>query len=122
MSVAQFKAMFKTVGWTDQNVTQLVTGEGISDFDELAKIDLARAVRICKVLRTGVGGNPGIAVTEKAKHNLFVCGLLAKQALWTSRTLDCNDIDIEDPYQFETALAQYKIEKDWDNAPGICCL
>ena len=105
MSVAQFKAMFKTVGWTDKNVTQLMTGEGIQDFDTLAKIDLVRAGRLCKVLRIGVGGNSGIAVTEKAKHNLFVYGVLAKNAIRTSRTLTCADIDIEDPYQFENALA-----------------
>ena len=46
-------------------------------------------------------------------------GLLAKQALCTSRTLECTDIDVADPYQFKGAIAQYEIEKEWDNAPGI---
>ena len=62
----EFRAMFISVGWTNTNVAALVQGEGINDFDELAKIDLAWAGRICKVPSTGVGCNPGIAVTEKA--------------------------------------------------------
>ena len=67
---AEFRAMFMTVGWTNTNVNALVQGEGINDFDELSKIDLPRAGRICKVLRTGTAGNQGLAVTERAEYHL----------------------------------------------------
>ena len=84
--------MFKTVVWTDQNVTQLVTGEDISDFDEFAKIDLARAGRSFKVLRTSIGGNPGIAVTEKP-NTIYLCVVSSPSkpsaclAPWSAMTL-----------------------------------
>ena len=117
--MADVIAMFITMGWTTQNAPMLVNDKGIDDFDELAKIDLRRATIICKVLRTGTGGNQGLAVSEKAEHHLSVSGLLSKQALCTSRTLEPADINVADPYQFKGAIAQYEIEKEWDNAPGI---
>ena len=117
--MADFIAMFVAMGWTNPGATSLVNDEGLDTFAEIAKLDKEWTSRICTVFRRGMGGNAGIAVTGKAEHNLWVTTLLARQAVRTSRTLDTTDIDPDDAYQFEGAIAQFEIESEWDNAPGI---
>ena len=75
-----FKAMYKTIRFSDDADTELTDTEVVDSMPKLSHITSARAPKICKAIRFPGGECAGVYVTEGAEHNLVISAAVALNA------------------------------------------
>ena len=90
-----FKAMYKSIGFSDNAATKLTDTEVVDSMPKFSRITSARASKICKAIRSPGGAGAGVHVTERAEHNLVIAVAVALNASHVLRTIECVDIRLD---------------------------
>ena len=96
-----FKAMYKSIGFSDDAATKLTDTEVVDSMPKLSRITSTRASKICKAIRSPVGAGAGVHVTEGAEHNLVIAAAAALNASRVLRTIECAEIRLYPSYLFD---------------------
>ena len=84
-----FKAMYKTIGFSNDVATELTDTEVVDFMPKLSCITSARASKICKAIRSPGGAGTGVHIMEGAEHNLVIAAAVALNASRVLRTIEC---------------------------------
>ena len=90
-----FKAMYKSIGFSDDASTDLTDTEVVDSMTKLSCITSARASKICKAIRSPGGAGAGVHITEGAENNLVIAAAVALKTSRVSRTIECAEIRLD---------------------------
>ena len=96
-----FKAMYNSIGLSDDAATELNDTEVGDSMPKLSRITSARPSKICKAIRSPGGAGSGVHVTEGAEHNLVIAAAVDLNAYRVLRTIKCADIRLDTSYLFD---------------------
>ena len=115
MTKVAFKAMYKSIGFSDDAATKLTDTKVMESMPKLSHITSAQASRICKDIRSPGGAGAGVHVTEGAEHNIVIAAAVALNASRVSRTIECADIRLDPSDLFDFREGQLLLEGQWVN-------
>ena len=110
-----FKAMYKAIGFSDDEATELTDTEVVDSMPKFFRITSARASKICKAIRYPTGARTGVHVMEGAEHNLVIVAAVDLNASRVLRTIECADIRLDPSDLFDLHEGQKLLEGQWVN-------
>ena len=105
-----FKAMYKTIGFSDDAATELTDTEVVDSRHKLSRITSVRASKICKAIRSPGGAGAGLHVTEGAEHSLVIAAAVSLNAFRVSRNIECVEIRLDPLDLFDLHKGQQLLE------------
>ena len=110
-----FKAMYKTIGFSDDTATKVTDTEVVDSMPQLFRITSVRASNIYKAIRPEGGAGAGVHATEGAEHNLLIAVAVARNASRVSCTIECAEIMLYPSDLFDLHEGQQLLEVQWVN-------
>ena len=110
-----FKAMYKTIGFSDDAATYLTNTEVVDSMPKFSCITSVRTSKICKAIRSPGEAGAGVHVTKGVEHNLVIVVIVVLNASHILRTIECAEIRLYSSDLFDLHEGQQLLEGQWVN-------
>ena len=110
-----FKAMYKAIGFSDYEATDLTKTEVMDSMPKLSCIKSLRASKFCMAICYPRGAGAGVHITEGAEHNIVITAAVSLNDSRVLRTIQCAGIRLDPPDLFDPHEGQKLTEEQWVN-------